>query len=440
MAQHMAIIRSMSTKEGDHGRATFLLRNGYLPQPPVRYPTLGSLVAKELGDPTAELPSFVSIAPFRNFNPAAFSPGFLGSQFAPLFVGEARNQNQGDDNNNSDEDLHVADLDAPSQVTTQTVSARLGLLNSLNDRFIGSHAGPPAIGYKTAYDRAVLLMRSKAAKAFDLDEESTDVRDAYGRNRFGQGCLLARRLVERGVPFVEVTLGRRRRHRLGHAPEQLRGRQTAQRHARPGLGHADERAQRRGDCWKPRRSSGWASSAARPRSIRNTGRDHYPNAWSTVLAGGGIRGGQVVGRTSADGTTVAERPVQRARLAGHGLQGAGHRSDEAEHLQRRPAHSRGRPVGQSRRGDRRMNRACGLGALLLAVVCGAGVAAARADEARGRASSAASDVEDVLFLGPMRPLFLRLHVIVDGKPFRDVWHGPLRRVVRAWRTASTTAA
>ncbi len=84
----------MSTKEGDHGRATFLLRNGYLPQPPVRYPTLGSLVAKELGDPTAELPSFVSIAPFRNFNPAAFSPGFLGSQYAPLFVGEARNQNQ----------------------------------------------------------------------------------------------------------------------------------------------------------------------------------------------------------------------------------------------------------------------------------------------------------------------------------------------------------
>ncbi len=68
-----------------------------------------------------------------------------------------------------------------------------------------------------------------------------------------------------------------------------------------------------------------------------------------------------------------------------------------------------------------MNRACGLGALLLAVVCGAGVAAVRADEARGRASSAASDVEDVLFLGPMRPLFLRLHVIVDGEPFRDVW-------------------
>src|SRR5689334_10331436 len=90
LAEHLAIIRSMSTKEGDHGRATYLMRNGYLPQPPVRYPTLGALIAKELGNPLAELPSFVSISPYRNLNPAAYSPGFLGSQFAPLIVGESR--------------------------------------------------------------------------------------------------------------------------------------------------------------------------------------------------------------------------------------------------------------------------------------------------------------------------------------------------------------
>ncbi len=308
LAEHMAIIRSMSTKEGDHGRATFLLRNGYLPQPPVRYPTLGSLVAKELGDPTAELPSFVSIAPFRNFNPAAFSPGFLGSRFAPLFVGEARNQNQGDNDNNNDDDLRVADLDAPKQVTAQTVSARLEMLNSLNDRFIGSHAGAPAIGYKTAYDRAVLLMRSKAAKAFDLDEESKEVRDAYGRNRFGQGCLLARRLVERGVPFVEVTLGGNGGIGWDTHQNNFEGVKELSGMLDPAWATLMSELKSRG--LLETTTIVWMGEFGRtPKINGNTGRDHYPNAWSTVLAGGGIRGGQAVGRTSADGTTVAERPV-----------------------------------------------------------------------------------------------------------------------------------
>ena len=84
----MAIIRSMSTKEGDHGRATFNLRTGYQQTGPIRYPTLGSLVAKEIGSDDAELPNFVSIAPVRSFNPGAFGPGFLGPQYAPLVVGE----------------------------------------------------------------------------------------------------------------------------------------------------------------------------------------------------------------------------------------------------------------------------------------------------------------------------------------------------------------
>ncbi len=305
MADHLAIIRSMSTKEGDHGRATYLLRNGYLPQPPVRYPTLGSLVAKELGDPQAELPNFVSISPYRNLNPAAFSPGFLGSQFAPLFVGEARGRNAQDDDNY---DLSVADLEAPKGVNLDTVGARLGLLNSLNDRFIGNHAGAPAVGYKTAYERAVVLMRSKAAKGFDLDEEPAAVRDAYGRNRFGQGCLLARRLVERGVPFVEVT----------HAGAGGLGWDT----------HADnfdavrDLSKTLDPAWatlmselKSRGLLGstlivWMGEFGRtPKINDNKGRDHYPNAWSTVLAGGGVRGGQVIGRTSPDGTTVEERPV-----------------------------------------------------------------------------------------------------------------------------------
>ncbi len=310
LAEHMAIIRSMSTKEGDHGRATYLLRNGYLPQPPVRYPTLGALVAKELGDPAAELPGFVSISPFRAFSPAAFSPGFLGSQYAPLFVGEARPQNQAQDNKDAkpDYDLTVADLSAPKSVTTQMVSARLELLGGLNDRFIGSHAGAPAIGYRTAYDRAVLLMRSKAAKAFDLDAESAAVRDAYGRNRFGQGCLLARRLVEQGVPFVEVSFGGDNGVGWDTHAENFNGVRDLSNTLDPAWATLMSELKARG--LLDSTLIVWMGEFGRtPKINPNKGRDHYPNAWSTVLAGGGIRGGQAIGRTSPDGTTVAERPV-----------------------------------------------------------------------------------------------------------------------------------
>jgi len=306
LADQLAIIRSMSTKEGDHGRATFLLRNGYLPQPPVRYPTLGSLVSKELGDPAAELPGFVSISPLRNFNPAAFSPGFLGSQYAPLFVGE-RSGNGGDNNNNnSGNELTVADLNGSQ--STETVSARLGLLSSLNDKFIAGHAGPPALGYQSAYDKAVRLMRSASAKAFDLDEEPAAVRDAYGRNRFGQGCLLARRLVEHGVPFVEVTLGGLDGTSWDTHTDNFNGVKQLSGMLDPAWATLMTELKERG--LLATTTIMWMGEFGRtPKINDNTGRDHYPNAWATVLTGGGIRGGAVVGRTSADGMTVEDRPV-----------------------------------------------------------------------------------------------------------------------------------
>src|SRR5207247_2216843 len=105
----LAVIRSMSTKEADHGRATYLLRTGYVPQGPIQYPPLGALVSKEIGDPTAALPNFVSVAPFRAFNPAAFAGGFLGPQYAPLIVGE-NNFGRGNAPNQIDQALKVQDL------------------------------------------------------------------------------------------------------------------------------------------------------------------------------------------------------------------------------------------------------------------------------------------------------------------------------------------
>src|SRR5580658_8565604 len=84
----MALIRSMKTREADHGRATYQMRTGHLPGGPVHYPTIGSVFSREMGRPDAELPNFVSIAPYRFFSPAAYGPGFLGPQYAPLVVGE----------------------------------------------------------------------------------------------------------------------------------------------------------------------------------------------------------------------------------------------------------------------------------------------------------------------------------------------------------------
>ena len=247
----IAIIRSMSTKEGDHGRATFNLRTGYQPTGPIHYPTLGSLVAKELGADDAELPNFVSIAPVRAFNPAAFGPGSSARSTPRWSSASAPCVDPQGGTDAATSSFKVEDLDLPPGVDNRRADARLGLLDSFRKDFLSSHPGVGPVSHQDAYQRAVRLMRSAAAKAFELEEEPAAVRDAYGRTPFGQGCLLARRLVERGVPFVEVTLSAadgRDGRRLGHAPAELRGGQAAQRGARPGLVDPDGRPAQAAGC------------------------------------------------------------------------------------------------------------------------------------------------------------------------------------------------
>src|SRR5262249_6779982 len=161
-----------------------------------------------LGRNDNPLPNFVSIAPYRQFNQAAYGSGFLGPQYAPLLVGDQGlrgfNPNQP---NAYEEDLRVENLTAPGEVPSEHVDARIGLLQEMEREFVARHPGSPPKSHATAYDRAVRLMRTAARTAFNLSEEPARIRDAYGRNLFGQGCLLARRLVERNVPFVEVSLG-----------------------------------------------------------------------------------------------------------------------------------------------------------------------------------------------------------------------------------------
>ncbi len=307
----IAIIRSMSSKEGDHGRATYNLRTGYTQQGPVRYPTLGSLVSKELGTDEAELPNFVSIAPVRSFNPGAFGPGFLGPQYAPLVVGERGVINPQAGSDARELSFSVEDLNPPVGVDRPRTDSRLMLLDSLRKDFLDHHPGITPLSHQDAYRRAVRLMRSAAAKAFELDEEPARLRDAYGRTAFGQGCLLARRLVERGVPFVEVSLS-------SAEGEQAFGWDTHQQNfdavkklsgvLDPGWSALIDDLRSRG--LLDSTLIVWMGEFGRtPKVNANAGRDHFPNAWTTVLAGGGIKGGQVIGDTGVDGMLVKDRPV-----------------------------------------------------------------------------------------------------------------------------------
>jgi uncharacterized protein (DUF1501 family) len=300
LAEHLAIVRSMNSKEGDHGRATYLLRTGYVPQGPVQYPSLGALVSKELGDERAELPNFVSVAPFRALNQGAFGAGFLGPRHAPLIVAENGAVQQGP---NVDRALRVQDLAPPSEVSRGQADARIELLKEVQRDFAAAHPDAPAGSHQSAYESAVRLMRTAAAKAFDLEEEKSAARDAYGRNLFGQGCLLARRLVERGVPFIEITLNGWDTH--ANNAQQVRNlSQTVD----PAWAALMRDLKDRG--LLETTLIVWMGEFGRtPKFGRADGRDHWPNTFSAVLAGGGIRGGQVIGATSDDGASIKDRPV-----------------------------------------------------------------------------------------------------------------------------------
>lgn len=300
---HMAIIRSLHSKEGDHGRATYLLRTGYLPQGPIQYPSIGALVSKELGDEASKLPNFVSVAPFRILNQGAFGSGFLGPRHAPLIVGETARPAGGPGQNTAAQALRVQDLVPPADVGKDRLDARLDQLKQIQSDFLAIHPDLPALSHQNAYDRAVRLMRTAAAKAFDLDQEKAKVRDEYGRNLFGQGCLLARRLVERNVPFIEVTLNGWDTH--GQNARTVRNLSQIVDSAWASL-MAD--LKERG--LLETTLIVWMGEFGRtPKFPRADGRDHWPNSFSAVLAGGGIKGGQVIGDTGADGATIKERPV-----------------------------------------------------------------------------------------------------------------------------------
>ena len=318
-AEHLAIIRSMQTKEGDHGRATYHLRTGYRPQGPVQYPTLGSLVSHERG-PVTDLPNYVSVLPNSFLSPAAFGPGFLGPKHAPLVVGADRAAARSGVAVPMSEDfgppLEVRNVQSVAGVDLAQASARMDLLKFVESGFAADRPGLPTASHQTAYERAVRMMRSPAMKAFELDQEPAELRAAYGRNRFGQGCLLARRLVEQGIPFVEVALGGPDGTTgIGWDTHQDNFEAVRNLSATLDAGWSTLITDLKQRGLLESTLIVWMGEFGRTPVINgNAGRDHFPTAWSTVLCGGGIQGGQVFGATSESGMEVVDQPVAVNRL------------------------------------------------------------------------------------------------------------------------------
>jgi RNA polymerase sigma factor (sigma-70 family) len=270
-ANHLAIIRSLSHREGDHVRATFLMRTGYVVGNGVDYPTMASALAKELSANRLELPPYVSVLPFTLFGPTGHGPGFLGSKYAPVVVGDRK------------------------FLPPTSVDEALRL--------------PPVEVFEELEEGKGKKRRDAVAKAFDLSEEKPAVLDRYGRTPFGQGCLLARRLVERGVPVVEVTLPGWDAHQDNFTIVERLSKELDAGWAAL-LKDLDERKK------LDTTLIVWMGEFGRtPRINVRQGRDHYPLCCTAVLAGAGIKGGQAIGKTSADGLQVDERPVSPAELA-----------------------------------------------------------------------------------------------------------------------------
>jgi hypothetical protein len=307
----ISLVRSMKTREGDHARATQLMMTGYRPMGGnVNYPVLGSLVSQRLLKAESKLPGFVAISPFRLANLGA---GFLGPRYAPLNVSGVSNDPTARAN------LTVENLD-PTGVSRDKLKGRQELLDLLRSNV--PQSAEAVNKHSAIYDQAMRMVETEGEGAFRLDEEPAKLRDAYGRSRFGQGCLLARRLVERGVSFVEVTLDGSGEGTWDSHLNNFRAVKSMCEILDPAWSTLLSDLKDRG--LFDSTLVIWMGEFGRTPIINpNSGRDHFPDAWSVALAGAKMHGGRVIGATSADGREVADRPVSTAELLATVLESIG---------------------------------------------------------------------------------------------------------------------
>lgn len=288
MAQQMdkvCVISSMSSTQGAHPQAQYLMRTSYEQRGTIQHPSLGAWCHRLTGRLNPTLPGHVLIGGAADMPTAGFFP----PEFQALPIGSA------------DDGLQNAHL--PRGVDEERFQRRLRKLAELNQGFAARHEPRDVAAYSRAYDEAVRLMRSSDLAAFDVELETAAMRGAYGETPFGSGCLLARRLVEHGVRYVEVSSDGWDTHadnfdRLGDLTPAIDQGLTAL------LVDLDARG------LLQQTLVVLATEFGRTPDIgQDEGRDHYPKAFSCLLAGGGIRGGQRYGRTDDEGREVITDPV-----------------------------------------------------------------------------------------------------------------------------------
>jgi uncharacterized protein (DUF1501 family) len=296
-ADKLAIIRSLNTKEGDHERGSYLMRTGQRPMSVIDYPAVAAALAKHLAQPGDSLPPYIGVATNGGVSSGGLGPGFLGPKYAPLKVGGAAAGGDGFAN------LSVDAIKPPAGVSEIQSARRLELWKTLENGFLSRHSTASPQAHHTVYENALRMIHSEAAAAFDLTNEPQTLREAYGKGTFGQGCLLARRLVEQGVPFVEVALNGWDTHANNFETVKNLS-------AELDAGWATLMADLAERGLLETTTVVWMGEFGRTPQINGlAGRDHFPRAWSCVLGGGGIAGGQAYGRTSADGMNIEDDPA-----------------------------------------------------------------------------------------------------------------------------------
>ena len=279
---HLSVVRSMSTREADHNRGRYYMHTGYVPNPNVDYPSYGAVISHELIDqrPELEIPPFVSVGG------ASEGPGFLGMAWAPFVVsstGQVRNLEMGLDN--------------------KRLMQRMAALNLIEKGFIGEKRGASAEDHEKILKKTLDLMTSEQMEAFKVMKEPKEVQDKYGTDGFGRGCLMARRLVEAGVPFVEVDYGGWDNHANIHTELKDRKLPVIDKAIGALVSDLEDRGLLQDTAII------WMGEFSRtPRINGNAGRDHWARSWSVMVGGGGLKGGIAVGATNADGTSVETEP------------------------------------------------------------------------------------------------------------------------------------
>lgn len=298
----IALIRSMSSKEGNHERARYLMHTGYPPTPTVIHAGIGSTVAHELGKVNADLPNYIAV------NGPGARPGYLGVSYSPFSVRirgeEIGRQGAGNARRRPNANQAVVEnLEMPKGFSKDRRDRRLDMLKTLNDGFATKHGDTVTEAQSAMFDRARRLMDSPQNTAFDINAESPDTLARYGKSSFGKGCLMARRLIDEGVTCVEVTSSGWDTHDDGY------NRVTAlNAHIDMGISALMDDLKASGKLDETLLV--WVGDFGRtPKIAPTNGRGHFPRAWSTFLAGAGVQGGRLIGKTSADGNEVVDDMV-----------------------------------------------------------------------------------------------------------------------------------